>query len=442
MNMFLNFKLKGFYRTFNIFFVFCFFSAVIFFAVSAWIFQYYKSTAKIMVVNSTKGGSSGDKDTISERTINTISAAIKSRYFMEEIANQLHLNQVFGRESAVNKLESMITIKPVKNTNIIDITVSSHKPELATQVANTAAKLVISDFAKRQFSFEKDMVQWLAEQSAELRMEIEDAAFQLREFNKNLEAYDIKLEYDSIKSQIKNLQVKLSGINAELKKYEAEYDNVKSQLDAGTAPQDLTQVQTDDSYKEIKSEYFVVQNEIKTLLEKYNPDHPEIIKRQEKLNAAERLMSARAQSIIDDVLSNKHFLELKVKEIESLITGHENTLSGLEKDLDQYTALLNKLKEKELLYGALIGKIDKEFNSTGLSIWQVELLDQAYLPVGKEKPSLKVIIFLAIVAGAFLTILYHLLRGNKSVSVGGASKYLKNRQNKNMYIEKIKEDSQ
>ena len=441
--MYIGTRLSGLFKNFKIFISFSVVSAVIFFSISAMVFRYYKSTARIIVINSVKGDKEAalsDSDKMTDRAMSTVAVAVKSPYFIEEVVKRLHLENAFGKENAVDKLQDMIKVKAVRGTHIIDITVSSQKPELATQIANTTAKLVLSDFSKRRFSFEKDMTKWLDEQSAAMSKEVEDAAAQLREFDMSIKVSDIKLEYDSLISQIKSLQMSLTGVKAGLKQAEVVYDNMKSKLDSGITPQNLPEVQADDSYREVKSEYLVVQQRIKAMLEKYHPDHPDLATMYAKLDAAERMMSARVQAIVDDALNNVSFFESKANETEQLLADRKKTLRDLEKDLDQYTALLNNLKEKEVLYGSLMEKINKEFGSVGLTVWQVDFLDQAYLPSKKSKPPFWFIIFSAITAGIFMTITYNMLKGKKP-SFQQKGQFLKDKQPKGMYIERVKEDS-
>ena len=151
-------------------------------------------------------------------------------------------------------------------------------------------------------------------------------------------------------------------------------------------------------------------------------------------------MDVRAQTIIEDSRNNVSFFESNAKEIEQLLAERENTLRDLEKDLDQYTALLNNLKEKEALYGSLMEKINKEFDSAGLTVWQVDFLDQAYLPVKKSKPSFWFIMFVSIAISFFLTIVYNILKIKGLVSQQ-KGQFLKDKQPKGMYIERVKEDS-
>ena len=443
MSVYSGIGLSGLYKSLRIFIGFFVVSVVILFSISAVVFRYYKATAKIVVINSVKGdkeASSEDSDKITERAMNTVAVAVKSPYFIDEVVKQLHLEKAFGKENAADKLQDMISVKAVRGTHIIDITVSSQKPELATQIANTTVKLVLSDFLKRRFSFEKDMVKWLADQSAAIRKEVEDAATQLREFNISIKASDIKLEYDSLVSQIKGLQMSLTGVKAGLKQAEVVYDNIKSKLDSGITPQDLPEVQADDSYREVKSEYLVVQRQIETMLEKYHPDHPDLANRHTKLKAAERMMDVRAQTIIEDARNNTGFFESKAGELEQVLQERENALRDLEKNLDQYTALLNNLKEKESLYSSLMENINKEVDNMGLTVWQVDFLDQAYLPVKKSKPSFWFIMFVSIATSFFVTIVYNILK-IKGLAPQQKAQFLKDKQPKGMYIERVKEDS-
>jgi len=413
-------------------------SITIFFIVTLIFFNDYIATAKVAVISGLR-----DKETdlatqqkLADRAVRTTAEAIKNQYIIKEVVKKLNLEDVLGSKDPTADILSMLEVRPLRGTDIIEISVKSKKRELAVHITNAIAEVVVLDSSKRKFSFEKDMLAWLNEQASVLRNEVEKAAEELRDFENSAKVGDIKKEYDSIRFRIKNLRTNLAALRGEIQEAEAAYNNMQQQLDSGKRPEELLEVKTDDSYRELESEYLVVKKEIERLSKTYQSNHPDIVKRTKKLDAAKELMEGKVKTIVSNINQNNQILKTRKEDIESMIEKETKKLVLLEKDLDKYNSLLNALREKDSLYASFIKKSKDDFGS-GVKVYNVDIIEQAYLPLRKNRPPFKYIILFGLICGVIVSAVYN------SIKSGGelpkSKKEAPSFKGKGMYIERVQD---
>ena len=84
---------------------------------------------------STNNMITGDQLNVTQKLTLTYGEIIKSRAVLDSVIEKLDLNMDYS------ELEKIITISPVKDTQIISVTVQNTNPKLAKDIANTIPKV-------------------------------------------------------------------------------------------------------------------------------------------------------------------------------------------------------------------------------------------------------------------------------------------------------------
>jgi len=411
---------------------------IMIFLVSLIMFNDYVATARIVVITGMRDKEIdiATEQQMSVRAVKTTAASIKNQQIIKEVVKELNLEEAFGQRDATAELLSMISARPVRGTDIIEVSVKSKKKELAAHIANAICKELVLESTKRKFSFERDMLAWLSEQASVLRKEVETAAEDLRSFEKNTKSGDIKKEYDSIRFRIKNLRTNIAALSGEIQEAETAYNNMQRQLDLGKNREELLEVKSDDSYRELEAEHLVVKKDIEILSSTYQQNHPDVVDKTKKLKAAEELMVARIDTIINNISENNQILKSRKEDLEQMIKTETEKLGSLEKDLDKHNSLLNALREKDSLYAAFMKKTEEDFGS-GIKVYNVDMLEQAYLPENTNRPAFSLILILGLICGVTIGGVYNATVYDKSPDK--KKKETPSFKGKGMYIERVQE---
>ena len=419
------------------------------------LFTSYTATARIWVVSSqTKEGSGYEgQKVLPTKTLVSTAIATKNRYLLQEVADRLDLQNAFGK-SAVDKLARMIKLKPVFGSDIIDIAASAKTPELAAQIANAAAEIIVSGNVKEQFAFEKDVLNWVSEQVRGLRKELEDAAARLREFTGKTDPSLLKARLDTAAANLTESQRDLVKTRDQAQMAESAYIAMRNHLREDRKPEELLRSTGDQAYRELESEQLILDIEVKALLKKYQPDHPEIVEKTKKLEEVKAQMAARVTDFVNSIEGQFTGLGKKEKELAARIDETSKAIAADEEALDKYASLLNDLKEKDAMYTSFMKNIDKEFSS-GPRGQKFVLIEQAFLPQQKARPALPSVIITGIVLGLLFSAAYNIIVDKKPLPAGAGARQAaakkqetaqaktgehKEQKAKGMYIERVHEE--
>ena len=365
---------------------------LLFYIVSYLFFNYYTATARLIVTGKQQG-----KDVqVPWVELKNIAASIKNPDMVKKAAEGINFEKQLSTEQKQAKILSMIKIKSIPREKSIVIYVNSKKPVLASNIANKLAELFVASSIDKVSLKGKEAASAITRNTKELRDDIEKAALDIREFNNSIGAKDIRKEYEINKGKIDALYTNLAAVKAEAQGAELAYSSIKRQLDSGKDPRELLEVQNDDSYLEIESEYLVIKSEIEAMLKKYNENHPDVVSRQNKLKAADDILKARAEAVINELKANYDAFLNHQKNIEAMIESESSKQLKLEEQIDKQNLLLRALNEKETTYKALIDKLESEFNRL-VSGTTIALLNQAYVPTKKSTLPIKNAIILSLI---------------------------------------------
>ena len=151
---------------------------------------------------------------------------IKSKPIMQTLIEQLELIKKYDyfaeadqKNDAVLKLQGMIRVERVENTQIINLSVNFTDPKLCAQMANMLTDLYIKQNVATKLYFSNEILKWFPEESDKIKMQT--VYGQLQELSKK----DIVESLPSVVNDpvIKNLKSRKASLEAELTSLSTRY---------------------------------------------------------------------------------------------------------------------------------------------------------------------------------------------------------------------------
>lgn len=377
----------------------------------------YVARAKILVSTDIIGAGGAEEELlIAERVLNTTVEFLKSRDFIKGVVKELNLEDVFGKSEAVDKVLPMVRIRPLKGTDIIEISVRSKKAELATLIANAMSKVVITESAKDRFSFENDIVAWVSEKTKAMREGLEDSRRRLQKFKESTGAADVEIEYNTTTQRLTELQQNLSAIRTERQRFESAYASIEDLLRAGKKLEELPQVMNDPDFKQMQSKYNYNKKMAEELLKKYLPNHPEVTALTAELTELEVSMDSRAKEMVKDIERSYKSAKAEEEKLQKIAEDENKIILGMEERLNEYKTLQEDLKEKEAVFNTFLEKLKEEFVGD-LRVQQLSLAEQAYLPQKKESPAAGLVVLTGLLVGMAAGLAYNMLKDKETLFI-------------------------
>lgn len=377
----------------------------------------YVARAKILVSTDIIGAGGAEEELlIAERVLNTTVEFLKSRDFIKGVVKELNLEEAFGKSEAVDKVLPMVRIRPLKGTDIIEISVRSKKAELATLIANAMSKVVITESAKDRFSFENDIVAWVSEKTKAMREGLEDSRRRLQKFKESTGAADVEIEYNTTTQRLTELQQNLSAIRTERQRFESAYASIEDLLRAGKKLEELPQVMNDPDFKQMQSKYNYNKKMAEELLKKYLPNHPEVTALTAELTELEVSMDSRAKEMVKDIERSYKSAKAEEEKLQKIAEDENKIILGMEERLNEYKTLQEDLKEKEAVFNTFLEKLKEEFVGD-LRVQQLSLAEQAYLPQKKEGPAAGLVVLTGLLVGMAAGLAYNMLKDKETLFI-------------------------
>jgi uncharacterized protein involved in exopolysaccharide biosynthesis len=152
----------------------------------------------------------------------------ESESLVSKVLRKLHLSSSgttgkLSMEQAINTVQSWVTVSPVQNTNMVQISVQNANPTLAASVANDLAMVYnnqLRDLAKQQYTLQ---AQFIESQIPSVETSLNDYETQIRTFEEQNGVYELNSEASflfqaltSYDQQINTLETSLAGTQASI----------------------------------------------------------------------------------------------------------------------------------------------------------------------------------------------------------------------------------
>jgi uncharacterized protein involved in exopolysaccharide biosynthesis len=270
-----------------------------------------------------------------EVSLATYESLIKDREIEEEVIEKLNLEQP-PYELTPDKLQKMITIESLKNTNLIKMNLQAGEPKLAKDIANVWAGLFVEKNKNLNLQESKEAQGFIEEQLKISDQNLSKIEEEIREFNEtnNIDAMD--KEITEKLNKIMEDESRLADVKITIKKEEASIERIFQQLLQKRV----------ECYQSKKADL-----ELSIFKEKTN-----LFQIQKQLEEQDKIISL-SKSIVEDQFY-KQLIE-KISESDSI------ALNELKLDNEELNPLFTGLKNK--LNGTILSLKNKEAENQKLT---------------------------------------------------------------------------
>jgi len=301
----------------------------------------------------------------------------------------------------INTFQQNLTISPIRNTQLVDISFDAKDPKLAALVANTVTDIYINQEVLGQFNSTKKAADWLEGRLDELRLNLENSI-------NNLQAYRIKenlidIESSGVRSIASDELESLteSYLQAKQARFEAEtlylfVSNAKGN-DINYL-MSLSEISQHPLITNIKSIENLTQQKVSELSFRYGNKHPKLVAAKAQLAAIQSELQQQADKLVKGIAkelqaaknNEQRFIKelekekLKYQEITSTEQGYLKLQREVDANQNLYNTFLTRYKETEI--------------TTGLEVQQARVIDKAEVPLLPVKPNKKLLVLVAFVA--------------------------------------------
>jgi uncharacterized protein involved in exopolysaccharide biosynthesis len=234
-------------------------------------------------------------------------------------------NGQFKNAETIARLKSMLSIRPIRNTSLMEIGAYSREPEEARDIANAVARAYRNYRSEQRTGGKLKELNELERRAAEQQQRVSEAQDRVDDLRASLGILDGTTESNGSSSgitgetlrKLENLRVETE---AQLTREETLLDGLKK-MDFDKLTQALPTAAPDTLLASLLEKTLVAEEELASAQTDFGPQHPEVVKVKAKVEDLRRKTRLRVEGIMiglqERVDALKHGLEKLAQESQS-----------------------------------------------------------------------------------------------------------------------------
>ncbi len=407
----------------------------------------YTSSVKLKVNPSSQSSSVSNlfSDSMSlgggSANITTEIELIKSTANIEKVVRRLNLVDVLidpeseARQKltedqlfrvAVNKLSGgdFISVAPVKNTQIVQISVEMFSPELAKNIASTLAEVYntqLKEFAQRDLTIR---TQFLEAQLPAAEQALNESILAIRQYKENAGIFDLSSQASYILNMFSKYDTQIDQYEMTVKTKQNSIETLKDKIK--DVDQEIITSETisiNPLVQELRSKLTNAKIDLASLEELYPDTDSRVVTKKKTIAEIERELSAQVTQMVtsqqrsDNPMYSTLMTDIAQNEIELLLaqanleaikearSTYEKRLWELPKMEQELVQLEREKSLNEELFTLLSKKLEESKIAEASVAGNSFVVDEAQLPFGPSSPKKMLTMAIGGVLGIFLGIL-------------------------------------
>ena len=336
------------------------------------------------------------------------------------------LGEISGGELLLRKVEkqflSMMTVSPVKNTQLVQISFQATDKKLAALLANQVAQMYIQDQLNARLDMTNQANSWLSDRLGEIREKLRLSEDQLQDYREreNILQADgvpglLSKQLEVLNQQLISAQQRLDGLRAAREQIAgiesvaySDYLSIPAVLDDGLVSQ-LIKTASDR------------QQRLDALSQRYGPKHPEIIAASAELSTAESALNRHVMSVVNGIEHQYQLANSSATSIKQSLADTSQEMQIINRKQHQLGLLQREVEANRQMYKLFLNRIKETTEARDLNKSNARVVDEAIAALSPVKPKKKLIILVGAVLGLgfgiFLAFLFEFLNNTLKTAV-------------------------
>ena len=336
-----------------------------------------------------------------------------------------------GEKSDAEKIAAMIqgalSLAPVRDTKIVNVSYTHRVPELAQLVANGVVQAYTEETLEIKTSTTRHSLKWMTVKVDEERRKLENSERALQEYMRKHDIVTVENKLAILPERLSEFSAKLSAAQAEEKKYAAVYRQITKAGKKSKKLESIPLLAENSELQTLRSEVFTAEQHIRELSKKYGEKHPMMIKARADLDLLLKKKQREIERLVEVAKNSYELAGTRVKDLNKLMQETKAEMLDMNERFAQYTVLNRDKEMNRTVYDALSSSI-KKTNVTAqamdVRIWAMKRADLPLVPSKpKKKKALLLGLFIGLGVGTALVFLLDYLDNTVSSAEEAEKRY-------------------
>jgi succinoglycan biosynthesis transport protein ExoP len=306
----------------------------------------------------------------------------------------------------VSRFISGITVTPIRNSRLVDVSFEATNPALAAQVANTLAKSYIDKSLGTRLKATQDAIVFLNNEIERGKKKVDEAEQALLRYKEQHGIItDFSTDVENITAQ-KLATLNTQVVEAEMKRAEAQTRYQKA-AEVEKNPEmvgSVSEVLNNDLIRQIKTMEVNNQKRMSELSNKYGKNHPQIIALQNEQDALQKRKMAEIKRIINSLKNEYAVAAAKEESLKAALGRQKGESLSLNEKAIQYSVLKREAQSTKEMYDLLFKRLKETSLTEDIRTGNIRIIDLAEIPGSPVKPKKTQNMMIALILGIGLSL--------------------------------------
>ncbi|MCP4117792.1 MAG: polysaccharide biosynthesis tyrosine autokinase [Desulfobacteraceae bacterium] len=292
-----------------------------------------------------------------------------------------------------------VSVQPVQNSRVIEISFKSDNPALAAKISNSIARAYIDELLDMRMETSSYSIRWMSKKAETQRKKLEDSEKSLTKYQKDNDIITIEDRMTVLPERLSELSRRLTKSETDKKELGAIYNQIRNtkRRDLETIPA----IADNRSIDSIKKQIIVSEQKISEFSKKYGRKHPVMISANDELKGLKRKKTSEIQKAVQTIQNQYELAISNEQNLRTLLNETKFEATNLNEKYIQLKILKREVETNRYLYDALVKKMKEKGlteENQSVNVWVIE---KAVIPEIPASPNKKRNLLLAIILGLF-----------------------------------------
>jgi polysaccharide biosynthesis transport protein len=348
--------------------------------------------------------------------INTQAGLLRSRALAERVARGLNLGNTApfaaastdraARDSmAASFLEGSITIEPVRDSRLLELSVESTDPGLAARIANSYAENFIRANLERRFEATSYARNFLEQRLGTVKARLEQSERQLVAYAQQQGIVTLNVDSGTGEGGRSEQPIdanSLVTLNQALQEARAARISAEQRYRQAQGNRSTTEVLGNPAVQSLTTQRAELQSQYQEKLGIFQPDYPVMVQLKSRIESLDAALAQISGNVSSSLRSEFAAARAKETELDRQVQGLKSSLLNQRARSIPYTILQREVDTNRSLYDALLQRYKEVGVAGGVGTNAVSVVDRAEVPRFPFKPNLPFNVILGLIAGLIL----------------------------------------
>jgi capsular exopolysaccharide synthesis family protein len=284
-------------------------------------------------------------------------------------------------QRAIDAYLERLTVSPVRQSRLADVSFESTDPEFATRVINAHAEHFRDQNLQFRYEATQEAAQFLEGRVGELQSQLEGAEDQLLDYST---ANEIFFTEEGRSSAIENFQ------QVQQEYTDARADRIQKgayqqQIEAGNTGA-LPQVRNNALISDLSGRLIELRREAANLAVAFLPGYPQLQRIRSQIEEFERAIEAEERRVVATVQSEYEAALERERQLEGMVADQRGVVTRVNQDMVQYDILKQEADSMQNLYDSMLAQLQEAGVSGTLRASNIRIVDRAEVPSDPVRP--------------------------------------------------------